>query len=60
MDWAELVDGFKLKKNFILDDQVGSEAAIEGEVFIADRNFLLRSDGKTSIREFEGEALFIN
>ena len=60
MDRAELVDGFEFKENFILDDQVGAEAAIEGEVLIADGDFFLRGNGKTSIGEFECEALFIN
>jgi hypothetical protein len=60
MDWGELVDGFELKENFILDDQVGSEAAIESEVFVTDGDFLLRGDRETSIGEFEGEAFLIN
>ena len=53
VDRAELFDGFEFKENFILDDQVGAEAAIEGEVLIANGDFFLRGDGKTSIGEFK-------
>ena len=60
VDWAELVDGFEFNENFILDDQVGAETAIEGEVFVADGDFFLSRHGKTSIGEFKCEAFLIN
>ena len=60
MDGEELVDGFELDQDFVFDDEVGAETTIEGEVFVADGDFFLRGYRKTSIGEFECEALFIN
>ena len=53
VDRAELVDGFEFDEDLVFHDDIRSETAIEGEVFIADRDFFLRGDGKTSIGEFK-------
>ncbi len=49
----ELVDGFEFHQDFIFDDEVGAETTIEGEVFVADGDFLLRGGGETSVGEFK-------
>jgi hypothetical protein len=60
VDRAELVDGFELYEDFVFDNQISAKAAVEGEVFVTDRDFFLGGDGKASISEFKSEALFIN
>ena len=60
VDRAELVDGFELDEDFVFDNQISAEAAVECEIFIADGDFFLGGDGKTSISELKSEAFLIN
>ncbi len=60
VDRAELVDGFELKEDLVFYNEICAEAAIEGEVFVADGDFFLCGDRETSVGQLECEALFIN
>ena len=44
VDRAELVDGFELNEDLVFYNEICAEAAIEGEVFVADGDFFLRGD----------------
>ena len=43
----ELVDGFQFDKDFVFDDEVGTETAFESETFVGERDLFLRANLKT-------------
>ena len=49
VDGEELVDGFEFHQDFVVDDEVGAETTIEGEVFVADGDLFLRGGEETSV-----------
>jgi hypothetical protein len=60
VDGHELVDRFSFEEDFVFDDEIGAEAAVEGEVFVADGDFFLGDDCKVFVGEFKGEAFLVD